>query len=91
MVERREREDGPVVADCLDGSIPPEVFGRGRVCIEPDCQVQLSRYNSTPWCALHESPLSTRRPFDTSRRRGRPRNSSRRRRTSSGAGRRSAA
>jgi hypothetical protein len=85
MVERHEKEDGALMADGLTGSIPPEVFGVGRVCIEPECQVRLSRYNSTPWCALHESPLSTKRPFDTStRQRGRPRNSSsRRRRTSS--------
>lgn len=81
MVERREKEDGSLLADGLTGAIPPEVFGIGRVCIEADCQVRLSRYNSTPWCALHESPLSTERPFDTStRQRGRPRNSSRRRR-----------
>jgi hypothetical protein len=83
MVERRDKEDGSLMADGLTGSAPVEDFGVGRVCIEPDCQVQLSRYNSTQWCALHESPLSTQRPFDTStRQRGRPRNSSRRRRSS---------
>lgn len=82
MVERREKEDGSLKADGLGGSIPPENFGLGRVCIEPSCQVRLSRYNSTQWCALHESPLSTQRPFDTTRR-GRPRGSSSRRRNSS--------
>jgi hypothetical protein len=47
------------------------------VCIEPACTAKLSRYNSTEWCALHESPASTQRPFDTStRQRGRRRNSS---------------
>ncbi len=82
MVERRVREDGSFLADGLTGSIPPEVFGVGRVCIEPTCQVRLSRYNSTDWCALHESPIATQRPFDTStRQRGRRRNSSGRRRT----------
>jgi hypothetical protein len=45
--------------------------------------VRLSRYNSTDWCALHESPASTQRPYDTSlRQKGRRRNSSGRRRKS---------
>ena len=91
MVERREKEDGALKADGLSGSIPPEVFEVGRVCIEPDCQVRLSRYNSTSWCALHESPLSTQRPFDTTTRRGRPRTSSSRRRSSSRSRRRQSA
>jgi len=77
MVDRRSVEDGSFLADGLAGSIPPEVFGTGRVCIEPACTAKLSRYNSTEWCALHESPASTQRPFDTStRQRGRRRNSS---------------
>jgi hypothetical protein len=81
MVERRPAEDGSFLADGLAGSIPPEVYGTGRICIEPECQVRLSRYNSTDWCALHESPASTQRPFDTStRQRGRRRNRSSKRR-----------
>jgi len=65
------------LADGLAGSNPPEVFAAGRVCIQPDCQVRLSRYNSTDWCALHESPAASQRPYDTStRQRGRRRNRS---------------
>jgi hypothetical protein len=72
------------LADGLAGSIPPEVFGTGRVCIADECGVKLSRYNSTDWCALHESPASTKRPYDTSTRqtRGRRRSTSGRRRNS---------
>jgi len=79
MVERRTVEDGSLLAEGLNGGLPPESFGTGRVCIEPSCEVVLSRYNSTDWCALHESPAATGRPFDTSvRPRGRRRNSRRR-------------
>ncbi len=75
MVDRRPVEDGSFLADGLAGSIPPEVFEVGRVCVEPDCRVKLSRYNSTDWCALHESPAASQRPYDTStRQRGRRRN-----------------
>lgn len=85
MVERRVVEDGSMLADGLASSgTPPPVYGTNRVCVEPGCEVRLSRYNSTDWCALHESPLSTDRPFDTSVRQrggGRRRNSSSRRRT----------
>jgi len=80
MVERRAVEDGSMLAERFSGASPPESFGTGRVCIAPSCQVHLSRYNSTDWCALHESPAATGRPYDTSvRPRGRRRNSSRRR------------
>jgi hypothetical protein len=83
MVERRAVEDGSFLAEGLAGSHAPEVFGTGRVCVEPECNVRLSRYNSTQWCALHESPASTQRPFDTSvRQRGRRRSSPGRRRSS---------
>jgi hypothetical protein len=79
MVERRTVEDGSLLAEGLSGGLAPESFGTGRVCIEPSCEVLLSRYNSTDWCALHESPAATGRPFDTSvRPRGRRRNSRRR-------------
>lgn len=81
MVERRTVEDGSFLADGLTGSAPSAEFGTGRVCVEPQCTARLSRYNSTQWCALHESPASTQRPYDTStRQRGRRRNSSSRRR-----------
>jgi hypothetical protein len=81
MVDRRTVEDGSFLADGLAGSAPSIVYGTGRVCIEPSCAVKLSRYNSTEWCALHESPASTQRPYDTSTRqpRGRRRNSRARR------------
>ena len=79
MVERRAAEDGSMLAEGLAGALAPESFGTGRVWMEPSCQVRLSRYNSTEWCALHESPAATGRPFDTSiRPRGRRRNSRRR-------------
>jgi hypothetical protein len=81
MVERRRVDDGSFLADGLTGSAPSMVFATGRICIESQCTVRLSRYNSTDWCALHESPASTQRPFDTStRQRGGRRNSSSRRR-----------
>jgi hypothetical protein len=81
MVERRSGDDGSFLADGLAGSAPSLVFGTGRVCVEPSCNARLSRYNSTEWCALHESPASTQRPYDTSTRQpGRRRNSSTRRR-----------
>ena len=80
MVERRAVEDGSMLAEGLSGAAAPVSYGTGRVCMEPSCQVHLSRYNSTDWCALHESPGATGRPYDTSvRPRGRRRNSSRRR------------
>ena len=80
MVERRAVEDGSMLAEGLSGAAPPVSYGTVRVCMEPTCQVHLSRYNSTDWCALHESPGATGRPYDTSvRPRGRRRNSSRRR------------
>ena len=80
MVERRAVEDGSMLAEGLSGAAPPVSYGPGRVCTEPTCEVRLSRYNSTDWCALHESPGATGRPYDTSvRPRGRRRNSSRRR------------
>jgi hypothetical protein len=83
MVERRTGDDGSFLADGLGGGVPSLVFGTGRVCIEPSCSARLSRYNSTEWCALHESPASTQRPYDTSTRLGgRRRNSSTRRRRS---------
>jgi hypothetical protein len=92
MVERRPVEDGSFLADGLSGSNPPEVYETGRICIEPQCQVRLSRYNSTEWCALHESPASTQRPFDTSiRQRGRRRNRSSKRNTAKKSARRNAA
>ncbi len=68
MVDRRKGDDGSFLADGLAGSTPPEVFATGRVCAADDCTVKLSRYNSTEWCALHESPASTQRPYDTSTR-----------------------
>jgi len=73
-------EDGSLLADGLSSNdLPPPVYGTDRVCVEPGCSVRLSRYNSTDWCALHESPLSTDRPFDaTVRPRGRRRNSRKR-------------
>lgn len=82
MVERRTVEDGSLLADGLSANgTPPPVYGTDRVCVEAGCSVRLSRYNSTNWCALHESPLSTDRPFDPSiRQRGRRRNSSGRKR-----------
>jgi hypothetical protein len=81
MVDRRTVDEGSFLADGLAGSAPSMVYGTGRVCIEPSCSVRLSRYNSTEWCALHESPASTQRPYDTSTRqpRGRRRNSRARR------------
>lgn len=68
MVDRRMAEDSSFLADGLAGSTPPEVFATGRVCAAEECTVKLSRYNSTEWCALHESPASTQRPYDTSTR-----------------------
>ena len=62
------RRTGSFLADGLAGSTPPEVFATGRVCAAEECTVKLSRYNSTEWCALHESPASTQRPYDTSTR-----------------------
>lgn len=80
MVERRAVGDGSMLAEGLSGAVAPVSYGTGRVCQEPACEVRLSRYNSTDWCALHESPGATGRPYDASvRPRGRRRNSSRRR------------
>jgi hypothetical protein len=85
MVDRHVVEGRSLLADGLSGSTPPQVYGTGRVCIEPSCTAKLSRYNSTDWCALHESPASTQRPYDTSTRpRGRRRNSSASRRNGTG-------
>jgi hypothetical protein len=85
MVDRRASEDNSFLADGLSGSTPPETFAAGRTCMAEDCSVKLSRYNSTEWCALHESPASTHRPYDTSTRpRGRTRRSSARKPATTG-------
>ncbi len=77
MVERRAVEDGSLLADGISGSSPPPVYGTDRICVEPHCQVRLSRYNSTSWCALHESEAAIQRPYDSSLgQRGRRRNKS---------------
>jgi hypothetical protein len=82
MVDRHTSEDSSFLADGLAGSTPPETFATGRTCVAEDCSVKLSRYNSTDWCALHESPASTHRPYDTStRQRGRTRRTSARKPT----------
>jgi hypothetical protein len=80
MVERRSAEDGSMLGEGIGGSALPAIsYGTGRVCMAPECNVHLSRYNSTDWCALHECPGSTGRPYDTSTRpKGRRRNSRRR-------------
>jgi hypothetical protein len=80
MVERRIVEDGSMLGEAPGGNALPAIsYGTGRVCMEDSCNVNLSRYNSTEWCALHESPGATGRPYDTSTRpRGRRRNSRRR-------------
>lgn len=71
-----------MLADGLAGSNPPQVYGTDRVCIEPHCEVRLSRYNSTSWCSIHESPAATQRPYDSSLgQRGRRRNKSSRSKT----------
>jgi hypothetical protein len=33
---------------------PSKVFGTGRLCREPECETQLSRYNNGKYCYLHE-------------------------------------
>jgi hypothetical protein len=87
MVDRRMAEDSSYLADGLAGSTPPEVFATGRVCFAEGCTVKLSRYNSTEWCALHESPASTQRPYDTStRQRRRTRRSTPRKENATGQG-----
>ncbi len=63
------------------------MFATGRVCLAEECTVKLSRYNSTEWCALHESPASTQRPYDTStRQRRRTRRSTPRKENANGQG-----
>ncbi len=82
MVERRSGEERSYLADVLDGSIAPEMYGTGRVCRADGCGVRLSRYNSTDWCGIHESPAAGQRPWEASnrqRRGGRRRRSSGRR------------
>jgi hypothetical protein len=87
MVDRHRGEDSSFLADGLDGSTPPEVFATGRVCAADECTVKLSRYNSTEWCAVHESPASTQRPYDTStRQRRRTRRSTPRKENANGQG-----
>jgi hypothetical protein len=85
MVDRRTSEDSSFLADGLAGSTPPETFAAGRTCVAEGCSVKLSRYNSTEWCAVHECPASTQRPYDTStRQRGRTRRSSARKPAATG-------
>jgi hypothetical protein len=87
MVDRRKAEDSSYLADGLAGNTPPEVFAAGRVCFAEECTVKLSRYNSTEWCALHESPASTQRPYDTStRQRRRTRRTTPRKQNANGPG-----
>ena len=50
------------------GAPPPRSSPPAGCASAEDCTVKLSRYNSTEWCALHESPASTQRPYDTSTR-----------------------
>ena len=39
----------------LNGSDrPSKVFGKDRLCREPDCDTRLSMYNTGKYCYLHE-------------------------------------
>jgi hypothetical protein len=44
----------------LSNSSAPREYGTGRHCDEDGCGVLLSRYNSTKWCARHESSWFTK-------------------------------
>jgi hypothetical protein len=43
---------------------PARSYGVGRTCRSLGCGTLLSRYNSTPWCAVHSHPghVSLRAP-----------------------------
>jgi hypothetical protein len=37
---------------------PTKSYGAGRTCRASGCGTLLSRYNSTPWCAVHTHPAA---------------------------------
>jgi len=45
----------------MSNNVAAKDYGVGRRCSEGGCQVLLSRYNSTEWCAHHESGFFVRR------------------------------
>jgi hypothetical protein len=55
MVTAHAAERASRYGERLSNSAAPQTFGTGRQCKEGGCQVLLSRYNPTPWCARHES------------------------------------
>lgn len=65
MVTRRDVGGGAHFGDRLSNSTAPTVYAVGRLCREDGCRVALSRYNSTEWCARHESgsAISVHRPL----------------------------
>jgi hypothetical protein len=55
MVTRHTGDGGSLFGDRMTNSSAPKAYGTGRRCREGGCSVLLSRYNSTDWCARHES------------------------------------
>jgi hypothetical protein len=55
MVTRHGNEGASLFGDRMSNSSAPKAYGTGRRCQADGCRVLLSRYNSTDWCARHES------------------------------------
>ena len=55
MVTRHNSDGAPLFGDRMTDSSVPRAYGTGRRCEADGCRVLLSRYNSTDWCAGHES------------------------------------
>jgi len=58
MVARHDIGGASRFGDGLSNSSAPTAYPLGRQCQEEGCGVLLSRYNSTDWCARHESSFS---------------------------------
>lgn len=48
----------PVMTDSAPAVRPNRTYPAGETCAETECNAILSIYNSTVWCAAHESPAN---------------------------------
>jgi len=61
MVTNHRNDASAIFGERMSNTAAAKDYGVGRRCSEGGCQVLLSRYNSTEWCAHHESGYFARR------------------------------
>jgi hypothetical protein len=57
MMTKHTGDGSPLFGARLASGSAPKAYSLGRKCQESDCGEMLSRYNSTKWCARHESAV----------------------------------